>query len=130
VRRRPTTRFAALLIALFFLLSQGSDALGLHACPLHSAPGHQAAGAVDAGTHAAHASQHGAPHDGGDAEGSCNCVGVCSASAGGFSAPQPRVSWRPLLTIATAAPLDAARSIAPLRRPYLLPYGHAPPRIG
>lgn len=132
MRRRPTTRLAALWIALFFLLSQGSDALGLHSCPLHSSPEHQAAMGADAGVHAAHmagAAQHGSQQDD-DARAPCTCVGACCASAGSSSVPQPGVSWRPLLAVATVASLDATRSVALLRPPYLFPYAQAPPRVG
>ena len=126
--RRPTTRLAALWIALFLLLSQGSDALGLHTCPLHSSARHQHTSAPEHATHAG--GQHGAPQEGDDAQGPCTCVSACCPTAGGASAPQPVVSWRPLSVVETDAPLDAARSITPLRSPYLLPYAQAPPPVG
>jgi hypothetical protein len=127
VTRRIPTRIAAVWLLLFFLLLQGADGFGLHRCPMHEA-------ATAAGAHSLHTG-HGAAasHEGGHGKQEnvpCTCMGMCCMSATGVLPPTASVTLQPVLTSVATASVESSSALLSLRRPYLLPYGQAPPLLG
>lgn len=125
-------RLASLLLAAVFLLLGTGEGFGRPHCPHHDGiPGAQAAAptSMHMGGHAAtHAPEGHAPSHA--EHGACTCPGACLA---GGATPLPAegpafvAAWAPI-QVREETPEPAEH--LPGRTPYVLPFAHAPPRVG
>jgi len=123
VNRTPAQRFAILLVMAFHLFAWTGDVLGVHPCPHHS--GLDAAAMAHAQPGAAHHGHDKAPagHDGHDA---CTCVSACPSITPALL-PRTATAFSATVAVHHAAAPAAGPSLLSRSRPYLLPYGQAPP---
>ena len=121
--RTSSQRLAIFVVMALHLFAWTGDALGVHPCPHHS--GIPAALMQPAMEHGGH-HDHGKAPAGHGTHDVCTCVSACPSSA-----PALLPDAAPALQVAVVeqhpAPAHRAESVLSRTRPYLLPYGQAPP---
>jgi hypothetical protein len=122
VNRTPLQRLAIFFVMALHLSAWTGDALGVHPCPHHSGlPAAVEQGAHHAGNHA-----HGKAPAGHGAHDVCTCVSACPSAAPALL-PDAAPAFQAAVVDHHAAPASPAEALLSSTRPYILPYGQAPP---
>jgi hypothetical protein len=126
VKRSLLLRTAAFWAALLLVLTWGTDAAGLHACPHHGVVAMVQSGQMAHG-HGAHLG-HGTHAPSPDHQ-DCTCIGCCHAGTVALAPDAASLAIRTAESNQPAAPVRRDESALPPPPPYLLPYSTAPPFV-